>query len=125
VVIYIGRLTGRKSRNLVATVLGCNAIHDSTILFKFLGIILRFLRLGVSVSMPSFLPFYKIIFMNKLEFSSLIVLYGFRKPWGACCGFMTGFSPIEAFVSVVFIGKVCICILLRERTMLILGQTKT
>ncbi len=39
-------------------------IHEIAISVKFLGIIWRFL--------PSFLPFYKMQFMNKLKFSSLI-----------------------------------------------------
>ncbi len=48
----------------VYTVQYRDGIHESTILLTFLCIILRFL--------PSFLPFYKMLFMNKLEFTSLI-----------------------------------------------------
>jgi hypothetical protein len=45
-------------------------IHESTIFVgKFLAIILRFLRIEV---LPSVLAFYNMLFMNKLEFSSLI-----------------------------------------------------
>jgi hypothetical protein len=44
-------------------------IHESTVLLRFLGIMLRFLRLEVSTFV---LPFYKMLFMNKLVFFSLV-----------------------------------------------------
>jgi hypothetical protein len=45
-----------------------DGIHESAISLRFLGIILRFLRLEVSTFV---FPFYKMLFMNKLVFSSL------------------------------------------------------
>jgi hypothetical protein len=48
-------------------------IHKSMISLRFLDIIMRFLRLEVSIDFEvSFLPFYKMSFMNELEFSSFI-----------------------------------------------------
>jgi hypothetical protein len=47
---------------------------------RFLDIIMRVLRLEVSIDFEvSFLPFYKMSFMNKLS-SLIISLYGFLKP---------------------------------------------
>ncbi len=51
-------------------------IQERTLTLRFLGIISRVLRLEVST-----IVFYKVLFKNKLEFSSLIdYLYGFLKP---------------------------------------------
>ncbi len=53
------------------TVQSRDGIHESTISLRFLEIILKFLRLEVSTVLL-FLPFYKMLFMNKLEFTSLV-----------------------------------------------------
>ncbi len=57
---------------------------------RFLGIILRFLRLKVA----SFgFGFLQNAIHEQIEFSSLIVLYGFLKPWGGGgYGFLSGFA---------------------------------
>ncbi len=80
-------------------------IHKSMTSLRFLDVIMRFLKLEVSIDFEVlFLPFYKMSFMNKLEFSSFIIsLYGFLKPWGS---FLPGFPPFDAFLIVVSMRKI-------------------
>jgi hypothetical protein len=64
---------------------------------------------------PLFLPFYKMQFMNNLEFSSLIDCFlriseTIRVVW---YGFLSGFPPFNAFIIVVSIGKRYIYILIK------------
>ncbi len=74
-------------------------IHEITISLRFLGIILRILKLEVSTLV---LHFYKMLFMNKLEFSSLIDCFVWiSETIGAWYGFLSGFPPFVAFLSVI------------------------
>ncbi len=74
-------------------------IHESTILLRFLGIILRFFRLEVSTFV---LPLYKMLFVFDcfVVISETIGVYGF----------LSGFPPVDAFLIVVSMGKRCIYI---------------
>jgi hypothetical protein len=74
----------------------------------FLGIILIILKLEVSTFV---LHFYKMLFMNKLEFSSLTDCFVWIfETIGVRYGFLSGFSPFDAFLSVVSAERRCIYI---------------
>ncbi len=81
----------------------------------FLGII--FLRREVSTLVQTF---YKMLFMNKFEFSSLLDCFVWISEM--LQGWYVGVPPFNAFLVVVSIGKICIYIkqlgVIRERTML-------
>jgi hypothetical protein len=60
---------------------------------------------GILWFQPSFLLFYKMVFMNKLEFSSLINCLEWISETIRVLWFSTRFSPLNAFLIVVSMEK--------------------
>ncbi len=81
-----------------------DGIHESTISLSFLGIILRFPRLEVSTF--AVMPYYKMLFMNKLKFHSLMdgFVWISETIWMAWFS-VRFFSPFDVFIIDVSLGK--------------------
>ncbi len=85
-----------------------DGIHESTISLRFLRITLIFLRL--EIFLRSFLSFYKMLFSNKLEFSSLIDRFVLISETIGVVWFSVRISSFLYNSHYCFYGKKCIYI---------------
>jgi hypothetical protein len=94
-------LTGVKVSYGVGSKSLWDGIHKSTISLRFLGIILRFLRLEVSTFGFAFLEQSWVFF---IDWWFCMDFWNYRGWYG----FLSGFPPFDAFIIVVFMGNRCV-----------------